>query len=124
MAIQSLTANRRTFLSAVGAAGAISALPAIFVAEANPRAAWDSAIAKLQAFEVAFEAHPDPDDDMLDAWGDTVSDVMKMPAPDRRALRWKLDRVLEIDADGYTTSFSRDYVEQTIADCRRLMGDA
>ena len=50
--------------------------------------------------------------------------LMAMPAPDRSALRWKLDKVLEADSDGSTPCWIREYVAQTVADYQRLLGDA
>ena len=50
--------------------------------------------------------------------------LMVMPAPDGGALQWKLDKLLEPENDGGTPCWSRDYVQQTVADYRRLLGDA
>ena len=50
--------------------------------------------------------------------------LMAMPAPDRAALRWKLDKVMEPESDGSTPCWSRDYISQTVRDYQRLLGDA
>ena len=50
--------------------------------------------------------------------------LMAMPAPDRTALRWKLDKVLECDSDDSTPCWTRKYVAQTVADYQRLCGGA
>lgn len=68
--------------------------------------------------------------DRLDAraeeLGQQVADarerLMKTPAPDLRALRWKLDQLREDDGD--VVPWVAEYVEQCFADIARLMGDA
>ncbi|WP_066561003.1 hypothetical protein [Croceicoccus bisphenolivorans] len=70
------------------------------------------------------------DIDRLDAraeeLGEQVADarehLMKTPAPDNRALRWKLEQLREEDGD--VIPWTADYVEQCFADIARLLGDA
>jgi len=58
------------------------------------------------------------------AAGETEKTLMDMPAPDRAALRWKLDKVLEVEPGSFTEGWAEHCVSQTIADYRRLLGDA
>jgi hypothetical protein len=46
---------------------------------------------------------------------------MDMPAPDGRALLWKIEKLLALDHDGNTESSTTKGTEQTIADARRLL---
>jgi len=50
--------------------------------------------------------------------------LINMPAPDSKAVMWKLDYLLEDNCDGYTHGYHLDCFTQTLADLRRLMGDA
>lgn len=70
------------------------------------------------------DAVADEQERLCDAYCNAQTELMGMPAPDRAALRWKLDLLLEPDADGSTGSWSRDYIRQTVADYQRLLGDA
>ena len=54
---------------------------------------------------------------------DAEAALMDLPAPDLAALRWKLDQTLRIDGDS-TPCWSAEYVRQTVADFRRLCGEA
>ena len=145
MADQSLTPNRRQFLSASAALPIALAIPAM--AHASPRVAWDAAMAryiKARAISDAFNRDhydvyirrqnadhsygiPDNISDrgeaLIDEMVNAEGVLMDMPAPDRAALRWKLDIVLE-PGEEFTPSYSANYVAQTIADYRRLLGDA
>jgi hypothetical protein len=59
-------------------------------------------------------------DEAADALSHAQGALMRMPAPDRTALHWKLQHLLEVDHDS-TAGWSADYVEQTKADMRRLL---
>ena len=92
------------------------------------RAALDS----VQAFRDAEARHDretgmDKADQRWEELGERVSDaeaaLMNLPAPDLAALRWKLDQALRIDGDS-TPCWSAEYVRQTVADFRRLCGEA
>jgi hypothetical protein len=48
--------------------------------------------------------------------------MMQIPAPDGSALRWKLGKLLEVEEDRMTPSWSAKYVEQTQRDIARLLG--
>lgn len=48
--------------------------------------------------------------------------MMHVPAPDHAALRWKLEKLLEVEADNSTAPWAAFYVTQTLADMRRLLG--
>ena len=93
---------------------------------------YRAALDNVQAFRAA-EAHHDQEtgmdvaDQRWEALGERVNDaeaaLMDLPAPDLAALRWKLDQALRIDGDS-TPCWSAEYVRQTIADYRRLCGEA
>lgn len=53
---------------------------------------------------------------------DAREELMNIPAPDLRALRWKLEQLR--DEDGDVAAWTASYVEQCFADIARLMGDA
>lgn len=53
--------------------------------------------------------------------GDAENALIRMPAPDLAALKWKLDKLLSDDGDGYISPWSADYLSQTRADIARLM---
>ena len=98
------------------------------VCKARYRAALDS----VRAFRDA-EARHDRESGMEEAderWeelgkrvNEAESALMHMPAPDLAALRWKLDQALMIEGDSICP-WSADYVRQTVADFRRLCGEA
>ena len=70
----------------------------------------------------------DADDEEAERLGEALAEaegaLMELPAPDRVALRWKLDKLFEPEAGDSTPCWSMDYVRQTIADYQRLLGDA
>jgi len=104
-------------------------------------AAWGAAMmrrdrAKLRydleraAFAVISPGDPTRDiladlcDSSVDELDDADRQLMRMPAPHGAALKWKLQEIIEVGADGFTGSYSADYVAQTLADIARLLGDA
>lgn len=119
------TTNRRDFLSAAVAVGAISSVPAAaFAAPTTSRARWDAAMAQMIAANSAYEASEDEPNGLCDAWADAERRLMDMPAPDRAALRWKLDHIFGDNDGEWQAQYSVGYVRQTVADYRRLLGDA
>jgi hypothetical protein len=50
-------------------------------------------------------------------------ELLYMPAPDRPALLWKLAYLFE-GSNGSLDPYGLDHLAQTIADCRRLLGEA
>lgn len=50
------------------------------------------------------------------------STLIQMPAPDRTALLWKIEKLLTIEDDS-TSPWCGGYVSQTLADARRLLGN-
>lgn len=51
--------------------------------------------------------------------------LMDTPAPDQPALLWKLEKLLATNEDrGSVDPWSSEAVAQTIADARRLLGEA
>lgn len=87
---------------------------------ASPRATWDALIARLAEVEAQ---EPVADDD-IDEAGDLIEKIMAMPAPNADAVRWKLDYVLDTRDGSFSDSYAPSYLEQTIADYRRFLGEA
>lgn len=102
-----------------------------FLAEHGVKDRWPDGRAHVARLR---EQHPDqfvPDelDNRLEKFGTEISDaeweLMSMPAPDEQALAWKFDHILGVGSkQDSTPSWSREYVAQTIADYRRLLGEA
>lgn len=87
---------------------------------ASPKAAWDALIARL----AEVEAQESVVDDDIDEAGDLIEKIMAMPAPNADAVRWKLDYVLDTKDGSFSDSYAPSYLEQTIADYRRFLGEA
>ena len=74
-------------------------------------------------------SHKIPDDvdqaieALVDHRDDLCSALMAMPAPNGPALLWKLERVIQPDSED-KPCWSDWYISQTVADYRRLLGDA
>ena len=145
MADATLTTNRRQFLSAAAIAPVAMAIPAM--AYANPSAQWDAAVARYEvakAAETRFErnvwvpadeasAHnhtlvspavAEEMDRLTNEADDRLWDVLHTAAPDRSALRWKLEYLLKDDGNNSATGWGRQHLAQTFADIARLLGDA
>lgn len=58
---------------------------------------------------------------LTEIYSDAETALMETPAPDAPAVRWKLDRLLEVDSLGSTPCWSREYVQQAVADYQRLL---
>jgi len=112
--------------------------PAICIDQAK----WGAAMMRYRLANLRFDsdlatfkAMPEEHDDyrlwhtLIDQSADEVADarraLLDMPAPELSALRWKLDHVItfegDVGDDEYMESWSRDYVEQAIADYKRLL---
>lgn len=117
MADQSLTSNRRQFLSASAAIAAATAVAVpVNVYAANPRHQWDAAMARLEAAEIAARPWDDelsPPEHISRESYRAYRAVFDMPAPDRAALRYKLEELLKYEDE-----------HQVMADIARLLGDA
>ncbi len=86
----------------------------------SARAAWDALLAQY----LAVEAIPidEATDETIDLAGELSIQIMAMPAPDNAALIWKLDYILEPnDKNDSTPSWSKDFIEQAVADYRRIL---
>lgn len=68
-----------------------------------------------------WEAVNEEIDRLTDVFSDAQTALMEMPAPNKAALRWKLDKLLDDGDDISTASWSMDYARQTIADYRRIL---
>ncbi|WP_333837373.1 hypothetical protein [Novosphingobium sp.] len=141
MADYALTANRREFLSSTAGVVLATVIPSPAPAT-DYRLAWDAALRRVQLADFEWRTKSDAIDamdrssaawaqanDELEALVETFSDaeiaLLDTPAPDRIALQWKLDRILDGGINGpWTESYSADYIRQTVADYRRLLGDA
>lgn len=123
MATQALNADRRSFLAA-GAATIVAVSVAAPVMAASPCAEWDAALAAYRSAESAMIAD-DYSDASSDAFLERKFELWDTPAPDRAALRWKLDDVLEpaVD-DDESPAWNKDRLRQIYADIARLLGDA
>jgi hypothetical protein len=66
----------------------------------------------------------DRHDELWSLVGDAKEDVLRTPAPDQAALRYKLDYLLEDDGSDSISGWSRDYVAQTLVDIGRLLPPA
>lgn len=89
------------------------------------RAALDSVLAFRERYEQArIETGIDDACDTCDALSDKLcdaqSELMDTPAPSLAALRWKLEKLLELSGD-HTTSWSIKFAEQTMEDMKRLL---
>lgn len=85
----------------------------------------------LEAWQLAhknFHAWQGPDDvsdELCDAETEAWREMLDTPAPDRAALRMKLEQLLKIDSGlSATNAWDADEVRQTIADVARLLADA
>ena len=92
--------------------------------------AWEKAMLKFRIAERAYlhcAASEPADEDLADQICDIESDarweLIHMPAPDRLALLWKLEYLFE-GSNGSLDPYGLDHLAQTIADCRRLLGEA
>lgn len=99
----------------VGASAAVVAMPVT-----TARATWDAAFARWSTSYAAAEASEWADPEALansDAWGL----LMRLPAPDARALHWKLEQLFgDRTSDGYCDSWKSELTDAVIADAARL----
>jgi len=169
--------DRRNFVRVgLGSIAVVGVAPAALATPANPRAAWDVAMAQyVKAREAAaayhtgtynpvyarykqwadqhvgefpgghhngnaaaeWKARSDQNphttaygfvdeeyERLIDIESDAQGGLMETPAPDRKALLYKLDYLLDSSGTESTDSFTAEFVAQTVADYRRLLGDA
>lgn len=110
-----LSHNRRSLL----AAGIVTVATASFAAptpEAITHNEWDAAMARYKAALHQMEAKGT--DESASAFVDAEQDAMGLPAPDLKALRWKIERLREISADTHIEPAGFDCL---LADCQRLL---
>lgn len=121
--------NRRGLLAVIAAAPVV-AVPTAAIA--SPSVAWDRLMAQRDAAEVEYRSadtfyNPGSDvefdrlDQLCERFCNLEDQLMQMPAPHLRALRWKLDLLLRDDEDRTTASWATSYVEQTRRDIARLL---
>ncbi|MGN6622101.1 MAG: hypothetical protein ACTHKR_13700, partial [Sphingomonas sp.] len=98
--------------------------------------AWSRAfdaflVAQAKHAEVGHLADANPDDSDLDKVADAACDaevdamsaLMAIPAPNGKALLFKLNKIIASEeSTGSTPSWSWAFVQQTVADMRRLLG--
>lgn len=141
------TANRRTVLSSFAAIGTATLIHSPRLRQnVVDSGGWNAAMARFQAAEAAEnrfyqQVYAKADDawirrdvkipaavtDEMDRLTEEADDlrwaVMKVPAPDRAALRWKLEHVLRDDGSGGITAYARSHLDQTLADIGHLLGE-
>ncbi|MCZ8320838.1 MAG: hypothetical protein O9296_04535 [Novosphingobium sp.] len=54
--------------------------------------------------------------------GNLIERLLTLPAPTPDALMWKVRYLLEVGPRGATAAWDASLVEQTVADCDRLLG--
>lgn len=131
--------ERITRRAAIGAIGSIAATAIIAghaakaTATATPEAvAWDRLMIERDRAEAAYrnadrfynpetEVSGDHLDAVCEQYCNLEDRLMAMPAPHHRALRWKLEKLLEVETDHSTPSWAWHYVKQTAADIQRLL---
>ncbi len=124
--------HRRELLAGLGAIPAFAATSALAV-PITTRAAWDAAmqryLAAKEACDTAWAAYKRlARNDALALRVDQLSTaqveaetlLMELPAPDMRALHWKLAQILTDDGDGFTTPWSFSLVQPILDDAKRL----
>ncbi|WP_203311114.1 hypothetical protein [Sphingomonas beigongshangi] len=92
-------------------------------------AALDQLEAFREAAEINDQKHARRAKEAADRCDEAIADVcrcedrlLEMPSPNRKALLWKLERLINDDGDGCTASWSIAYVEPMLRDARRLLG--
>ena len=114
--------TRRAALSGAVASVALvgAAAPVVAMPGATARAPWDAAFACWSAsFAAAVAA--DWDDPQAIANSDEWGALMLVPAPDARALHWKLDQLFGGRSDdGYCDNWATELTDAVIADAARL----
>ncbi|MEG3178170.1 hypothetical protein U1872_18160 [Sphingomonas sp. RB3P16] len=94
---------------------------------ANGGAAWDAGLAKMEAAKALSDGFADDEDtdasnDAHERYGEAMSDLMVIPAPDNAALLWKAEYLFGVTSDkgqdGY--SWRADILAAYVTDVRRL----
>ena len=132
MAIESPNTSRRHLLAGIAAASIATA--AIVPSASAHTAQWSQAMREYETKNADYRAYAarftdtanlsDDEYDRLDKLCEAMTSaedrLMMMSAPDNRALKWKLERLLAVENDGFTAGWSGEYARQTIADASRL----
>jgi hypothetical protein len=87
--------------------------------ETSPEAHWDAAIARWSAAHHLMEATKG--DKEGEEFVRIENEIMGIPSPHPRALRWKIQRLRE-DANQFASE--QDVYDFLIADLNRMLGDA
>ena len=93
----------------------------------NGRTAWDTAMVRWRTAEEEYYRYLDEIETPADVLSEEKTSFLAMmdaPAPDRAALRWKLEYLLAADCMDNTRTWSAREVRGTLADIARLLGDA
>lgn len=99
--------------------------------EDETRTNWTRAMRRCtiaQRVYATFRPTEDPDceqdvrkgDELAGIQYDAERELVRLPAPDRTALLWKLEYLLKGDGDSIEL-WDMDFIAQTVADCRRLL---
>lgn len=98
------------------------------------RDAWDAAMSDYLRYKGAhdrawaiYQKTVDPSDafgtqvdDLCNASCDAEHALIELPAPDLRALEWKLGAVLQLEAGDVTAAIGKPYVDSILSDVRRF----
>lgn len=81
---------------------------------------------KALAEEMGLSEVGDRYERMIEVFCRLSDRLLELPAPDAKAALWKLGRLVGTDDPGTdsTPAWSKDYVEQTVADLRHFVGGA
>jgi len=90
---------------------------------------WSRAMLRFKIAERAYEAiggdnaaDPHAQDELCSIFSDARWDLLKMPAPNRPALLWKLEYLFQ-GSGGALDPYEISGLAQVIADFRRLLGE-
>lgn len=132
MAEYSITTNRREFLSVGAIVAASISVPSSTVAMPLD---WDACMARwkaakheeqhfLDTVKVLHDTVPVVDEQLLQlqlAADLCEADLMQAKAPNPEALRWKVERLIEVERN-CCTKWPTDYIQQTKIDMVAIMG--
>lgn len=105
---------------------------------ATDRSAWDAAMSDYLRYKgehdrawALYQRTADPSDafgtqvdDLCNALCDAEHALIELPAPDLRALEWKLGAVLQLEAGDVTAAIGKPYVDRILSDIRGFATDA
>lgn len=88
-------------------------------------AQWEALLANFNRANAACCLQAGLPDAEIEKLGDEIADctaqLLGMPSPDRAALLWKFEHLLEVDESGGTSIWSGETVRQTLDDARAML---